>query len=291
MGLKLLQILSENNYEIYYINRGKKYWNNQVKKIKNATHIFGNRNEKKEYTKLIKYVSEKAGITNSSNIKWSAVYDFCGYKYSEVQCTYEALKGLIDIYVFISTDSIYDACDKKIRQSNLQTQQILIKIYLNRNGNQFIKEQHAHKLKCEEFLYHYTQKDIFPFVILRLPDVIGPFDDTGRFWAYIKWIQKSQDYPIYIDDECKNTKISFVFSEDVALLCLKLIDMNKRDISYNSYNIAFKENITLKQFFIKIVFFYNIDYIYLFLYLAISFECQQFKFKRQRQCLQILSIS
>ena len=32
--------------------------------------------------------------------------------------------------------------------------------------------------------------------MLRLPDVIGPYDDTGRFWAYIEWIKNSKEFPI-----------------------------------------------------------------------------------------------
>jgi len=52
------------------------------------------------------------------------------------------------------------------------------------------------KLKAEEYLYHYIKKEEFPFIILRLPDVIGPFDDTSRFWAYVKWITQYTNHPI-----------------------------------------------------------------------------------------------
>lgn len=47
---------------------------------------------------------------------------------------------------------------------------------------------YQNKLKCEEFLKNYVIEGSFKYVILRLPDVIGPFDDTGRFWALLKWI-------------------------------------------------------------------------------------------------------
>jgi len=44
-------------------------------------------------------------------------------------------------------------------------------------------------LKCEEFLKNFADKSKIPYIVLRLPDVIGPFDDTSRFWALMKWIE------------------------------------------------------------------------------------------------------
>ena len=32
----------------------------------------------------------------------------------------------------------------------------------------------------------------FPYLSLRLPDVIGPYDDTFRYWSYLKWIQENK---------------------------------------------------------------------------------------------------
>ena len=47
------------------------------------------------------------------------------------------------------------------------------------------EEDYGHdKLKCEEYL---KQLQAFKYIILRLSDVIGPYDDSGRFWGYIKW--------------------------------------------------------------------------------------------------------
>lgn len=29
-----------------------------------------------------------------------------------------------------------------------------------------------------------------------LPDVLGPYDDSGRFWAYVEWVANSEEFPI-----------------------------------------------------------------------------------------------
>ena len=38
------------------------------------------------------------------------------------------------------------------------------------------------------------------YLILRLPDVIGPFDDSGRFWAYLLWLPLHRDAPLQLDN-------------------------------------------------------------------------------------------
>lgn len=64
--------------------------NNKVREVKNAKQIFGNRKEKEEYRKLLEYESNRLGIDGKQgSIKWSIVYDFCGFKYSEVKVSEE----------------------------------------------------------------------------------------------------------------------------------------------------------------------------------------------------------
>ena len=54
------------------------------------------------------------------------------------------------------------------------------------------------------------------YLILRLPDVIGPFDDSGRFWAYLLWLPLHRDAPLQLDNGDQTKPLSFVFSEDVV---------------------------------------------------------------------------
>lgn len=50
-------------------------------------------------------------------------------------------------------------------------------------------EAYGHaKLMCEEYMENELDKNLFPYIILRFSDVIGPYDDSGRFWGYVKWI-------------------------------------------------------------------------------------------------------
>ena len=62
-----------------------------------------------------------------------------------------------------------------------------------------------------------------PCVVLRLPDVIGPFDNTDRFWTTLEWIKKSSEFPIPLSREDEDMKLSFVYSSDVSQVIVQLI--------------------------------------------------------------------
>ena len=75
-------------------------------------------------------------------------------------------------------------------------------------------------MKCEIYL---KTTDHVPSISLRLPDVIGPYDSTDRFWCYIKWLQNTKSYPIPLNEKDKTEKLNFVYSVDVARFIMKLI--------------------------------------------------------------------
>ena len=131
------------------------------------------------------------------------------YNIPQYQSVYKALKNISRIYIFISSDSIYDVCElpetdlinetMSIRYSHIEDQKKAksndsyghVIIYLNSK---------KHKLCCEEFLLEEIDKESFPFIILRLPDVIGPYDDTGRFFSYILWMTEfNQEHNFELD--------------------------------------------------------------------------------------------
>ena len=106
------------------------------------------------------------------------------------------------------------------------------------------------KLKCEELLRELHQRNPgeFPFITLRLPDVIGPYDDSNRYWLYLRWAREILDKDLEVDDEGNEVLLSLVFSEDVADLLMRLLlTQDRSKILSESFNLAFEENYTLKQ--------------------------------------------
>jgi hypothetical protein len=56
--------------------------------------------------KAIIYLNEKLGIENDH--QWSAVIDFTAFKWRDIQSIAKALNQKTELYIFISTDSLYN---------------------------------------------------------------------------------------------------------------------------------------------------------------------------------------
>jgi nucleoside-diphosphate-sugar epimerase len=73
-------------------------------------------------------------------------------------------------------------------------------------------------------------KSSYKYVALRLPDVVGPFDETKRFWKTYICAKCSDIVPFEIDEEMKTLPMSFVYSKDVASFILQLVK-NRSQVS------------------------------------------------------------
>jgi nucleoside-diphosphate-sugar epimerase len=210
---------------------------------------------------MLQYISKKAGVTGQNGQKWALVVDFCAYLRKEIKSAIRGLSGLLNLYVFISTDSIYDVCEVAVRKGAIRETDDL-----RPSDDKVIKEKakdedYGHdKLKCEEYLRSHVLdlEEGFPFLCLRLPDVIGPYDSTCRFWAYLTWLNDMARKPIHTQEESREAKLSFVYSKDVAALCVSLVDQANdsefvKKVHGQSFNIGFTETPTLDQFITLIV--------------------------------------
>ncbi len=258
MGKSLLFHLTISNYRVTCINRRKPHWNNESFLLKDKVKfVYGDRDNHIEYGKLLRYLSEKEArdTEQGPNFKWAAVVDFCAYQRKEVKSVIRGLKDLVKLYIFISTDSIYDVCD----QTGLSTPVLEEEAVRPLDDKSLYKkaedEEYGHdKLRCEEYLRSHASSlsDGIPYVCLRLPDVLGPYDSTGRYWSYLLWLQKMSDWPVHSKHESRSKKLSFVFSEDVVGLILRLISKAAEaefihSIHGNAFNLAFEENPTLNE--------------------------------------------
>lgn len=88
-----------------------------------------------------------------------------------------------------------------------------------------------------------------PYMILRLPDVIGLRDNTNRFWHYLLWMRFHDifDRPLALPPSLHNRTLSFVYAEDVANLLVVLPEYDDNVFNF-AYNLAFREMVTLEEF-------------------------------------------
>ena len=88
------------------------------------------------------------------------------------------------------------------------------------------------KLKCEEYLRVSTtstttttannNNNPFKYLILRLPDVIGPRDNTDRSFNYFLWLRTHKDIGIPLHLKKKNSNFACAFTKNLPNLLSKL---------------------------------------------------------------------
>lgn len=69
-------------------------------------------------------------------------------------------------------------------------------MYKQQKGTKIADKYGYDKLKCELYL---ARRKPVPYVNLRLPDVLGPYENTNRYWCLMKWIQESGRYPLELN--------------------------------------------------------------------------------------------
>ncbi|ODN03479.1 Trifunctional UDP-glucose 4,6-dehydratase/UDP-4-keto-6-deoxy-D-glucose 3,5-epimerase/UDP-4-keto-L-rhamnose-reductase RHM3 [Orchesella cincta] len=229
-------------YKVALVSRGNWYFDSETRiKPHLAKRIICDREDSDiEYCKdLVDYVAKTEKI--------DIVLDFSAYDPEVLSNTLDLVKEKAGLYVYISTDSVYEVCKPSktpglayetdaVRPSDEQQQ-----LTLN-NGDEYGNQ----KLLGEEILRSPENK--VPFLIFRLPDVLGPRDTTDRFWAYQMWITfyKFIQVPVHVPKEYRYLKTSYVYVKDIAKAVFAGI--NKPEAWNDMYNLAIDRSLTLEEF-------------------------------------------
>jgi nucleoside-diphosphate-sugar epimerase len=159
MGRSLVMKMAANaNFEVHIINRMKDHWDNEISELVNITWSYGDRKKHNEFTKYLVYYNKKHGFGEANGGRvWDLVIDFCSYERKDVKSVVRSLSGLVKLYIFISSDSVYEVSCTNHQvfdsQNRLKEESTL------RPANQELiahlanEDEYGHdKLKCEEYL-------------------------------------------------------------------------------------------------------------------------------------------
>lgn len=251
LGAETVEQLVNADYEITILNRGNKYYDSD-KRINDFVkqQIICDRDTliRKTCPDLL-----KSG-------KYDAVIDFSSYTPMHMETMIDILRGRTSLYVYISTDSVYEVCEKTHQNRTKEEdgvrpteQQLRDKLASNdKYGDQ--------KLACEEALKEQRERGGFPYVILRLSDAIGPRDTTFRLWTYQVWVKlhKVLNLPVHLPDGIHNKTFSLVYSKDVSKAILDLLSAGEK-VHDKTMNLAFDEEITLEELLNKIGNYLDVD--------------------------------
>lgn len=238
IGSETVRRLLDKEDEITIVNRGNWYFDSEerVKPFVSA-HFRCDRD------KLLKIECEE--LTTSGY--YDAVIDFSSYNARQIKQVVELLRDRVGVYIYISTDSIYEVCEKT--HSGPSTEEDAVRPKSGRKRLELKREEgYAHdKLACEEVLQEQRKSGGFPYVALRFPDVIGPRDNSFRFWTYQLWIRIHKDigHPVHMPSAVSDIEFSLIHVEDAAKAIEKVLDVGP--VAHNqAINLAFNEHFTLK---------------------------------------------
>jgi hypothetical protein len=227
MGLELVEKFRRIGIEPVTINRGNTYWGRN-----DQPSVRADRRDPNAYRDSIQSVM-------SSDRTWLGVVDFCAYRKRDIMAIPDKIFSIMPVYIFVSTDSVYEVClddDSRLPvREDMASVSGVIRPTQDKYG--------YNKLQCE-FLLSQRATEKCRVISLRLPDVLGPFDDTRRLWGMKCWIQSGIPLP------SSSQVVSFCYSIDVVDLMVHLLQGASLDSPPDggAFNIGCEEQIPMCEF-------------------------------------------
>jgi len=196
-------LIATNKYDITLVSRGSWPFDTSTSIKPYVNHVFCDRDIGLENCGTL-----VEDISNTT--EYYAVLDFSGFLPSWIEDAVKVLKGKVRVYVYVSSDSVYEVCEdgeplgkygKLVETDAVRPFDDNIMRKLNAED-----EYGDEKLGGEEVLVNQAvmdedgDGDSFPYVILRYADVIGRRDATDRFATYVMWAMLQQMPPADPDD-------------------------------------------------------------------------------------------
>jgi len=282
MGRELVQAMLAKSARVCIVNRGRSYWGTKDVSGGRAAHLTADRNKPQTFAQRLDEVTTFLGGN------WALVADFSAYNEDDIHASLAGLHGRFETYVYISSDSVYEvsawagrawkseasglfrssvAEDATVRPDDKHLRAKLRQADSYGDGKLRAEEALSKTLSCA---LRAEQRCL----ALRLPDVIGPFDDTLRLWAYWHWLRAGVDYAPQVRDlpAAKRRKhsdtaasennetlpedpgLAFVFSRDVARFITGLVGSTPPPgiPQFDSVNLACDQQPTLRELLVML---------------------------------------
>lgn len=282
MGRELVQRLVGRPARVCIVNRGRKYWGTDDTSGGRAARLVADRREADAFAAMLDEATKRLGT------RWALVADFSAYNGADIRASLAGLRGRFDTYAYISSDSVYEvsawAGNGWLPQAGCEGEPRVAEAASERPSDQAAQRRLRRadgygdgKLEAEEALAAGLAECAgCRGVSLRLPDVIGPFDDTLRLWAYWHWLHAGPEDPPQVPDSraakrprrssqdggCEGRQgaqdaaeedavpLAFVFSQDVARFIAGLLDAPAiPDMpAHDAVNLACEQQLHLRGF-------------------------------------------
>ena len=216
IGRRGVEVLVENNYEVYTLNRG-------------TNNVFGE-----------EVISLKCDRNNHIEMKkalskyyFDVVIDVSGLNKSQSEILYNSLNlKWIKKFIFLSSSAVYDVENNKTPFSEDTP--------LGRN--KYWGDYGTNKIEAEEFYEKVFSKTNCDLIILRPPYVYGEYNYAQRESFIFEHLENNR--PIIIPNKGES-RLQFIYSTDLANIIVRLIESNTEEVCI--FNVGNKEGVTIKE--------------------------------------------
>ena len=258
MGRETVHAFLELPARVCVVNRGRSYWGTRDPSNGRVARVTADRRDKPRFAEHLD------AVTTKLQENWALVADFSAYDGADMKCALEGLRGRFDTYAYISSDSVYEV--SAAAGTGWMHGVTIDERFSQRPADEALRKKLRKadsygdgKLEAEEALAAGLESNAG--VALRLPDVIGPFDDTFRLWAYWHWLRAGPDNPPQVrklhgkrprldtpaPTSSEDPPLAFVFSRDVARFLVHL--MHRRlDSKFDAVNVGCDLQVPLREF-------------------------------------------
>jgi len=247
------KLIAEGSYDITIVSRGSWPYNTSVDIGEHVRSIECDRDicaeieftEEEECGNGLDYCEELLELVQETE-KFDYVLDFSGFMPLWVEDSVSLLEKKADVYIYISTDSLYDVSETS--PNNVRTNETEIKRPEDAEKREEVNELQEYgdeKLQCEEYLMEQRSAGGIPWVALRFADVIGPMDGSYRWQSYQTWLMLYDNLkvPINVPEHAKDLVESITYVEDAADSVI--LSMKTPSAWDNAFNIAMEEEFKL----------------------------------------------
>ena len=245
IGGQTATLLLERGADVVAVNRGKSWdWDKTETLKPRLKCIIHNRKRPLADCRQLARMLDEWGTVD-------AVIDFSGFDGRAVRESAVVLRGKTLVYIYVSSDSVYEVCEKRHGGLTRETDTVRPDDQSRRCALKK-RDSYGHKkLRGEEALKGELMQSDTAYLILRLADVIGPNDATGRFWQLQLWVKLAHLLLIpVLPASVKHRPLSLVYVKDVANALANVVYMDayqRLRIMNSEFNLAFCKPVVIEQ--------------------------------------------
>jgi len=251
------EALVRGGHNVTVLSRGKSYWGILEGLQGRASHWGCNRTLAADYGGAL--LPGSSGLANCTPLvesahRFDAVIDFSSRSVDELKQALDILRDRMGIFVFMSSHAVYD-----VSKNSTHEEPLLLESDAMRPGREVSplaryelktkSERGNRALECEEELLKQFNAGGVPFTVFRLTNVVGPKENTIRYWLLHLWVRAhlALTLPLHLDTTLLETPISFTYTPDIAQAVVRAISKSlgetccPEDVQGEAFNLACEE--------------------------------------------------